>query len=89
MFKQMYLKELKTGMVLTQPLLSRDGSLMVEAGTLLTDFIIGSLQDPDYMERVLPDGMTFEEMKLNVFGCRLIPVRRACWIPNMWRFMTM
>lgn len=67
MFKQMYLKELKTGMVLTQPLLSRDGSLMVEAGTLLTDFIIGSLQDPDYMERVLPDGMTFEEMKLNVF----------------------
>ena len=55
MFKQMYLKDLKTGMVLTQPLLSRDGSLMIEAGTLLTDFIIGSLQDPDYMERVLPE----------------------------------
>ena len=67
MFKQMYLKDLKTGMVLTQPLLSRDGSLMIEAGTLLTDFIIGSLQDPDYMERVLPEGVFFDEMKLNVF----------------------
>lgn len=67
MFKQLLLKELKSGMVLTQPIVSRDGSLMVEAGTLLTDFIIGSLQDPGYMAKVLPEGVAFDELKLNVF----------------------
>ena len=40
---------------------------MIEAGTLLTEFIIGSLQDPAYMEKVLPEGVKFDEMQLDVF----------------------
>ena len=67
MFKQMFLKDLKPGMVLTQPLVTREGHLMIEAGTLLTEFIIGSLQDPAYMEKVLPEGVKFDEMQLDVF----------------------
>ena len=46
MFKQLFLKDLKPGMVLTQPLVSPTGRLVVEAGTLLTEFIIGSFQNP-------------------------------------------
>ena len=67
MFKQLSLKELKPGMVLAQPLVSPSGSLVVEAGTLLTEFVIGSLQDPAYMQEILPEGTAFDEMKLNVF----------------------
>ena len=67
MFKQLSLKELKPGMVLTQPLVSRQGSLVVEAGTLLTEFILGSLQNPVYMNSILPEDIGFDNMKLNVF----------------------
>ena len=67
MFKQLYLKDLKPGMVLTQPLVSRQGSLVVEAGTLLTEFILGSLQNPVYMNSILPEDIGFDNMKLNVF----------------------
>ena len=67
MFKQLHLTELKQGMVLAQPLVSRQGSLVVDAGTLLTDFVIEMLQDPTYMEEVLPKGVGFNEMTLNVF----------------------
>lgn len=67
MFKKMFLKDLKPGMVLMQPLVMRDGRLMIEAGTSLTEFIIGSLQDPAYMEQVLPEGVAFDEMQLDVF----------------------
>lgn len=67
MFKQLHLTELKQGMVLAQPLVSRQGSLVVDAGTLLTDFVIEMLQDPTYMEEVLPKGVGFTEMTLNVF----------------------
>ncbi|MBR5163251.1 MAG: hypothetical protein IKW79_04440, partial [Schwartzia sp.] len=67
MFKQLHLTELKQGMVLAQPLVSRQGSLVVDAGTLLTDFVIEMLQDPTYMEEILPKGIGFTEMTLNVF----------------------
>ncbi len=67
MFKQLFLKDLKPGMVLTQPLVSRQGSLVVEAGTLLTEFILGSLQNPVYMNGILPEDVGFDNMKLNVF----------------------
>ena len=67
MFKQLSLKELKPGMVLTQPLVSRQGSLVVEAGTLLTEFILGPLQNPVYMNSILPEDIGFDNMKLNVF----------------------
>lgn len=67
MFKQLLLKDLKPGMVLTQPLISRQGSLVMEAGTLLTEFILGSLQNPAYMNGILPEDVGFDNMKLNVF----------------------
>lgn len=67
MFKQLSLGELKPGMVLTQPLVSRTGSLVVDAGTLLTEFVIEMLQDPVYMEEILPKDVGFNEMTLNVF----------------------
>ena len=67
MFKQLFLKDLKPGMVLTQPLVSPTGRLVVEAGTLLTEFIIGSFQNPVYMKEILPEGVGFDEMQLNVF----------------------
>ncbi len=67
MFRQLSLKELKPGMVLAQPLISRAGSLVVDAGTLLTEFVIEMLQDPVYMEEILPKGVGFNEMTLNVF----------------------
>ena len=67
MFKQLHLNELKPGMVLAQPLVSAQGSLVVDAGTLLTEFVIEMLQDPVYMEEILPKNMDFSEMTLNVF----------------------
>ena len=67
MFKQLHLTELKAGMVLAQPLVSAQGSLVVDAGTLLTDFVIEMLQDPVYMEEILPKGTDFSDMTLNVF----------------------
>ena len=67
MVKQLFLKDLKPGMVLAQPLVSGKGSIVVEAGTLLTEFVIGTLQDSGYMQSVLPEGMNYDEVTVTVF----------------------
>ena len=67
MIKQVLLKDLQPGMSLTQPLVSSSGSIVMEAGTVLTDFILGMLQNPSYMQGILPEGVSFDEVKLDVF----------------------
>lgn len=67
MVKQLFLKDLKPGMVLAQPLVSGKGSIVVEAGTLLTEFVIGTLQDSGYMQSVLPAGANYDEVTVTVF----------------------
>ena len=67
MVKQLFLKDLKPGMVLAQPLVSGKGSIVVEAGTLLTEFVIGTLQDSGYMQSVLPEGTNYDEVTVTVF----------------------
>ena len=67
MVKQVFLKDLKPGMVLAQPLVSGKGSIVVEAGTLLTEFVIGTLQDSGYMQSVLPAGANYDEVTVTVF----------------------
>lgn len=67
MIKQVFLRDLQPGMSLTQPLVSSSGSIVMEAGTVLTDFILGMLQNPSYMQGILPEGVSFDEVKLDVF----------------------
>ena len=67
MVKQLFLKDLKPGMVLAQPLVSGKGSIVMEAGTLLTEFVIGTLQDSGYMQSVLPEGTNYDEVTVTVF----------------------
>ncbi len=64
--KQLYLKELKPGMILAQPIILQDGKLLMEAGTRMTEFVIRLLQDPNYMAQVLPEGVSLDEMTLTV-----------------------
>ena len=71
MVKQLFLKDLKPGMVLAQPLVSGKGSIVVEAGTLLTEFVIGTLQDSGYMQSVLPEGTNYDEVTVTVFEVEL------------------
>ena len=66
MSQRLLLKDLEPGMVLAQPIVSPDGNLLIGAGTLLTDFFIALLQDPVSMKEILPPGVSFDEMKLDV-----------------------
>lgn len=66
MSRQVLLKDLAPGMVLAQPVVSPDGNLLIGAGTFLTEFFIIMLQDPAYMKDILPRGVNFDEMTLNV-----------------------
>ncbi len=64
--KQVYLKDLKRGMILAQPIVLMNGKLLLEPGKRLTDFVISLLKDPDYLGKALPEGLPLEEMTVTV-----------------------
>ena len=64
--KRVLLKDLRPGMILAQPIILLDGQLLMEAGTRMTEFVISLLQNPVYMEKVLPDGVGLDKMMLTV-----------------------
>ena len=64
--KRLLLKELKPGMILAQSIVLMEGKVLMEPGTRLTEFVIGLLKDPNYMNKVLPKGVKLDEMLLTV-----------------------
>ncbi|MBR5162686.1 MAG: HD domain-containing protein [Schwartzia sp.] len=64
--KQVYLKELEAGMILAQPIVLQDGKVLMEAGTRMTEFVIRLLQDPNYMEKAMPNSGSLDKMMLTV-----------------------
>ena len=63
---RLLLKDLQPGMILAQPIVLRDGKILMETGTRMTEFVIGLLRNPKYMKNVLPDGVSIDEMTLIV-----------------------
>ncbi len=66
MEKQILLRDLEPGMVLSRPILNSDGTLLMSEGTMLTDFVIGLIKSPAYLAEVLPFCDNVEEMTLYV-----------------------
>ena len=64
--RRLLLKDLKPGMVLVQPIVLLDGKILMETGTRMTEFVISLLRDPAYMKKVLPEGVSLDEMMLTV-----------------------
>ena len=64
--RRLLLKDLKPGMVLVQPIVLLDGKILMETGTRMTEFVISLLRDPNYMEKVLPEGSSLDDMMLTV-----------------------